>query len=106
MQLAVRPLMRIRFDRGTLVFDQIKANQDRSVLDGAAWDSELSAWRLPASRLSGIRERLSDNSVRPPDVSDNLRPVDLAPARTKPELRWYQREAIAAWRDRGDRGVI
>jgi superfamily II DNA or RNA helicase len=106
MQLAARPSMRIRFDRGTLVFDQIKATEDRSVLDGAAWDGELSAWRLPASRLSGIRERLSDSNVRPPDISDNIEPVELAAARTKPELRWYQREAIAAWRDHGDRGVI
>ena len=104
--------MRIRFDRGTLVFDQISTNQDRSVLDGAAWDAELAAWRLPASRFSEIRERISDIFVRRSDVSDKpdlldtLEPVGLAPPRAKPELRWYQREAIAAWREHGDRGVI
>jgi len=98
--------MRIRFDRGTLVFDQIKHGQDRSVLDGAAWDAELLAWRLPASRLSEVRARISDKNVRPPDISDNIEPVALAPPIVKPELRWYQRAAIAAWRERGKRGVI
>jgi superfamily II DNA or RNA helicase len=96
--------MRIRFDRGTLVLDQITEASRRAVLDGAVWDPELAAWRLPASRLSELRGRLADTNVRNP--SDMILPARLEPAWEIPELRWYQRAAIDAWRAAGERGVI
>ena len=84
--------MRIRFDRGTLVLDQITEASKRAVLDGAVWDPELAAWRLPASRLSELRGRLADTNVRNP--SDTIAPARLEPAWEIPELRWYQWEAV------------
>jgi len=96
--------MRIRFDRGTLVLDQITEASKPAVLDGAVWDPELAAWRLPASRLSELRVRLADSNVRNP--SDTIAPPRLEATWQIPELRWYQRAAIDAWRAAGERGVV
>ncbi|HET9992475.1 MAG TPA: DEAD/DEAH box helicase family protein, partial [Kofleriaceae bacterium] len=96
--------MRIRFDRGTLVLDQITQASRCAVLDGAVWDPELAAWRVPASRLSELRVRLADMNVRNP--ADTIVPARLEPTWEIPELRWYQRAAIDAWRGAGARGVI
>jgi superfamily II DNA or RNA helicase len=96
--------MRIRFDRGTIVFDSPAAGLDPTQLLGAAYDSELAAWRLPAERLCDVRGRLAAKRVR---VTDHVgQPAALAPSWRIPDLRWYQRDAVAAWRDAGDRGVI
>ncbi|HEY0252641.1 MAG TPA: DEAD/DEAH box helicase family protein [Kofleriaceae bacterium] len=91
--------MRVQFDRGTLVISGIETG----FLDGAVWDPELRAHRLPAARLSELRVRLSDNGVRISDISDNIRPIP--PPRSLPELRWYQRAALDAWHATR-RGVI
>ena len=95
--------MRIRFDRGTVVFDRAEAGVDLQKLVGAVWDDDLSAWRLPADQLSGAKARLSDAGIR---ISDEVRPQRIAGEWLYPPLRWYQREAIDAWRDAGDRGVV
>ena len=82
------------------MIDQVS---DRSFLDGAAWDEELSVWRLPASRLSELRGRLTDKGVR---FSDEVRTASIEREARIPPLRWYQHAAIEAWRARGERGVI
>lgn len=82
------------------MIDQVS---DRSFLDGAAWDAELAAWRMPASRLSELRGRLSAGGVR---VSDEIRTARIEREPRIPPLRWYQHAAIQAWRGAGDRGVI
>jgi len=54
--------------------------------------------------LSELRGRLSATSVR---RTDNVDPPPLLdPTWQLPDLRWYQREAIEAWRDAADRGVV
>jgi superfamily II DNA or RNA helicase len=103
MRLAVHAGMRIRFDRGTVVFDRAEPGVDLQKLVGAAWDDELAAWRLPADRLSGAKARLSDAGVR---ISDEIRTPRIEGEWLSPPLRWYQREAIEAWRAAGDRGVV
>jgi superfamily II DNA or RNA helicase len=95
--------MRIRFDRGTLVIDQAPNGVDPEQLLGAAWDDDLAAWRLPAERLSDVRGRLAASRVQ---VTDAIAPPDITGQWTLPEPRWYQRDALGAWRDSGDRGVI
>lgn len=96
--------MRIRFDRGTLVFDNPEPGFDPAILVGAAFDPELVAWRLPAERLCDVRGRLSAKHVRHTDRVGQ--PATLAPNWTLPTLRDYQQDAVEAWRDSGDRGVI
>jgi superfamily II DNA or RNA helicase len=95
--------MRIRFDRGTLVLDQIERGLDLLQSLGAKHDGELVAWRLPAETLSELRGRLS--AARVP-FTDTLGQPTLQDTWILPELRWYQRDALAAWRDAGDRGVV
>jgi superfamily II DNA or RNA helicase len=95
--------MRIRFDRGTLVLDRVEPGLAPGILDGATWDSELAAWRMPAERLSGLRVRLADAGVRP---TDEIRTPPLEAAWTLPALRWYQHAALDAWRGGGARGVL
>jgi superfamily II DNA or RNA helicase len=95
--------MRIRFDRGTLVIDRVESGLDLLQSQGAKLDHELVAWRLPAEKLSELRGRLSAGHVR---YSDEIEPIALEPNWSLPVLRWYQREAMSAWRDAGDRGVV
>jgi len=95
--------MRIRFDRGTLVLDRVAPGLAPGILDGATWDPELAAWRMPAESLSGLRVRLADAGVRP---TDDLRPPALDAAWNLPALRWYQQAALAAWHRSGARGVL
>jgi len=95
--------MRIRFDRGTLVIDCLERGLDLLQLLGARYDHELFAWRLPAEKLCELRGRLSAARVRYTDMTGQP-PLDARFA--LPELRWYQRDALTAWRDAGDRGVV
>ena len=95
--------MRIRFDRGTLVLDRVEPGLAPGILDGASWDSELSAWRMPASSLSELRVRLSDANVR---VTDTIAPEPFAGTLSHPPLRWYQQAAVDAWLAASRRGVI
>ena len=95
--------MRMRFDRGTVVFDQVGDGEDPAILVGAKRDNELGAWRVPADRLAEARVRLSDANVR---ASDEIWTERLDNMWTLPPLRWYQQHAIDAWRRAGDRGVI
>lgn len=95
--------MRIRFDRGTLVMDRAPTGVDPVKLLNASWDAELAAWRAPAERLSDVRGRLAASGVR---VTDEIRVSELGTGWRLPELRWYQRDALGAWRDSGDRGVV
>lgn len=95
--------MRIRFDRGTLVIDRVEPGLAPGILDGATWDPELAAWRMPAEQLSGLRVRLSAAGVR---FTDDLRTSPLEMAWSVPPLRWYQRAALDAWRAANHRGVL
>ena len=97
--------MRIRFDRGTLVLDRAEPGLAPGILDGASWDSELAAWRMPAEQLSGLRVRLSDDGCpshgRHPTATprDNLglAAAPLVPARcdSRPGARRRPRRARA-----------
>lgn len=88
------------------MIDRCEPGIDRTQLLDATWDQELCAWRLPAERLSELRGRLSANNVRHSDETGQ-RQAQLAPESwSLPQLRDYQRTAIQAWRDAGDRGVI
>ena len=85
------------------MLDRVEPGLAPGILDGATWDSELAAWRMPAEQLSGLRVRLTDASVR---ASDEIRTPPLEAAWRLPPLRWYQQAALTAWHAAGARGVL
>lgn len=128
-QSATRSPVEILFDRGTLVADLGAAGpgdpggagaQGSGVQDASdrsagirlppcfLWDPRVGCWRAPAWRLPDVRAWMDARglpwtyrSPRPPGFLP-----DPFPAERLPSLRSYQREALAAWRARGSRGIV
>ena len=88
------------------MIDRCEPGVDRTHLLDATWDRDLCAWRLPAERLSELRGRLSANGVRHSDETGQAQAALRRESWSLPQLRDYQRSAVQAWRDAGDRGVI
>ena len=97
------PRMRIRFDRGTLVIEAEHEGEDPAEIQGATRDEGGLAWRVPGHEYVSVIGRISDGSGR---ISDETRTAAIAGTWAVPELRWYQREAVARWTEAGARGVI
>jgi superfamily II DNA or RNA helicase len=95
--------MRIRFDRGTLVLETEREDEQPGEIAGVVWDAELRAWRLPAERYAALLEELAAAGT---GVSDQLCERGTAMAWSVPELRWYQEAALARWEAAGRRGVV
>lgn len=89
--------MEVRFDRGTILIGSLPGGRDPATLPGVKWDPRVRSWRAPASACGDVLARLGVQVPAP-------RPMDAVTA--GPELRWYQREALAAWAAAGRRGVI
>lgn len=85
------------------MIDRVEHGLDLLQLHGAKLDHELHAWRLPAEKRCELRGQLTAARVR---FTDEIVQPALEPRWSLPELRWYQRDAVSAWRDAGDRGVI
>lgn len=98
------PAVQIRFDRGTILIDHARAGVDPRTLPGVVWDPRVRAWRAPADTYAPLVARLADEQVR----FDSRLPEHQAPpmAWPIPDLRWYQRDALAAWGAANHRGVI
>ena len=103
MAVALRRAMRIRFDRGTLVLEAEREDEDPGAIEGAAWDRELRAWRMPADCHAAVIEQLTAANVR---ISDELRDRRASLTWALPVLRWYQQAALARWQAADRRGVI
>jgi superfamily II DNA or RNA helicase len=96
--------MQIRFDRGTILLDPSSTTIDPETIPGVTRDPRDGSWRAPADAYAELVGRLADDNVRVSDkVPDNR--TDTAGWST-PELRWYQREALAAWIAAERHGVI
>src|SRR5262245_22812564 len=96
--------MQIRFDRGTILIDPSRSTIDPEQLPGVAWDPRVRTWRAPADAYPSLIARLSDDGVRFADETPDKRAATAG--RSMPELRWYQRDALAAWAAANRRGVI
>ena len=72
---------------------------------GAAWDPRSACHRAPASHYPDVLRALTRLKVA---YEDEARRYQVLPegARAHREPRPYQREALAAWRERGSRGVV
>src|SRR2546428_9597082 len=96
--------MRMRFDRGTVLFEDPPQGVDLAGLPGVLWDPRVRAFRAPAFRH---RELLEDLRNRQIPVTDAVRnPETVAGAWSPFELRPYQEAALLAWELAGRRGLI
>lgn len=98
------PSMQIRFDRGTILIDPSRTGVDLQKLPGVAWDPRVRSWRAPAEAYASVVTRLAVDDIpykaRLPDHETSTAGWSM------PDLRWYQRDALAAWGAANRRGVI
>ena len=101
---AVQTGMRIRFDRGTVLFEESTCTPYVRGLPGVLWDPRVSAYRAPAYRYLEIIEELRREGVRFSDGVPGHRPI--SGRFDGIELRPYQLAALDAWELAGRRGLV
>jgi len=96
-------VVRLRYDEGTIRIDGAEA----AALEGlsfVSYDERSESYRAPAFRYAVLRETCLDRGLPLEEgVLDAPAVEDLG---TLYELRDYQGDALAAWHDAGDRGVV
>ncbi len=96
--------MRLVFDHGTLVFQDVPAGLDLGAFEGVRFDARVNAWRARACD----REAVLNNLLRRGhDVVDDTQRA-LGGPRALPDLalRPYQDSAVRAWEGARRRGVV
>lgn len=95
--------MQIRFDRGTILIDPSPSASPQR-LPSVAWDPRVRSWRAPADAYASVVEQLSQDAIA---FRTELPAHETTTTGwSTPEMRWYQREALAAWGAASQRGVI
>ena len=94
--------LRLSYEDGTV---RVDADDDLPALPAVEYEERVSdaSARAPAHRYAGLRAVLDERGI--PYEDDVLAAEDLDLATTY-DLRPYQRAALDAWHDAGDRGVI
>ncbi len=96
--------VRLIYDRGTLILDEVPAEVRPLEWPGIAWDFRSSNYRSPAFRHRDLLRHADVCGVR---LSDESRPAGRHPdAWIAPDLRPYQEAALSAWEMAGQRGLI
>ncbi|CCQ37708.1 DNA repair helicase Rad25 [Natronomonas moolapensis 8.8.11] len=95
-------MLTLRYDEGTIRIED--APDDVARLSFVEADPRSETHRAPAYRYPFLRRTCADRGLRADDrVLDRF---GLGGLSTTYDLRGYQTEALDAWRDAGDRGVI
>jgi superfamily II DNA or RNA helicase len=95
----------LEFDRGTLIVRGL-AREDSSVLGAdARFDERVDAVRVPAYRYAEVVLGLRARKLAYDDRARAYRVLEGLPEPAR-EPRPYQREALAAWKRAGRRGVV
>jgi superfamily II DNA or RNA helicase len=89
---------RLSFEDGT-----VRIDGDFPALPHVETDPRSKSGRAPAWRYAALREALSDRGV---DYDDDVLALDTLSLSTSYDLRSYQQDALDAWREAGDRGVL
>jgi len=94
----------LRFEDGTIRLDGIDES-DAAVesLPGVAWDDRGLVARAPAHRYADLRDALDAEGAA---YEDRVLPIEELSLSHAYDLRPYQREAVEAWRENDDRGVV
>jgi len=92
--------VRLRFEDGTI---RVDADGESPPLPGVEEDPRSGTARAPAARYAEIVRALEVSGHAVDDGVLDLPELDLS---TTYDLREYQRAALDAWRENGDRGVL
>ena len=104
INVALVAIMRLIFDRGTILVAEAPAGLDLAQLPGLLWDPRVGAPRAPAWRHHELMDAMRVAGVRFSDsVSAVVRPAD---GWAEIELRPYQEAALCAWELASRRGVV
>jgi superfamily II DNA or RNA helicase len=99
-------VLTLRYEDGTVRVDGLdESDAAAGSLPGVAWDDRGLVARAPAHRYAELRDALRDRGV---DVDDRVAVPDgerLSLSHAY-DLRPYQSDAVTAWREAGDRGVV
>jgi superfamily II DNA or RNA helicase len=95
-------MVEVRFRSGTI---EVEGLADDFAGLPATWDPRSACHRAPAHCYADILRALARKQIA---YQDSARRYSILPdgARVRQEPRPYQREALAAWRDAGARGVV
>ena len=96
-------MVTLRYDEGTIRIDGEAAAE----LEGLSFverDPRSKSYRAPAHRYAYLLETCLDRGL--PVENGVLEADEIGDLETAYELRGYQTEALDAWRERGERGVI
>ena len=99
-------MVALRYDDGTIRLDGLdEADVPVESLPGVAWDDRGLVARTPAYRYADLRDALAERGVA---LEDDVATPDDARLSVSHayDLRPYQAEAVAAWREAGERGVV
>jgi len=104
MRVARLVVVRLVFDRGTILLRDLDPGFDPTNVPGLLWDARVHAYRAPAYRYQTLRAELTRRAVR---VSDDVLVRLPPPGSWSPiELRPYQEAALWAWELAGRRALV
>jgi superfamily II DNA or RNA helicase len=97
-------VMKLQFDRGTILLTDPPAALDLAGAPGVLWDPRVHAHRAPASSYHALKRWLVTGGIRFMDIT---RPATPTPdAWSQVDLRTYQEAALSAWELGQRRGVV
>ena len=103
---AMPVVMRLSFDRGTLLIEGTAPGLKIPSFPGMLWDSRVGAYRCPAHLRADLRNFLAAAGVRFSDETVGELPGARSAEMAMPPLRPYQEAALTAWDLAGRRGLV
>ncbi|MXR50130.1 DEAD/DEAH box helicase family protein [Halovenus sp. WSH3] len=93
--------LRLTFEDGTIRIDGLEPESEPPLDEYVEYDPRSKCHRVPAFRYDSLRERLAGT-----DHADDVFELPTLSLSSSYQLREYQKEALGAWLDAGERGVL
>ncbi len=98
-------MLRLEFDRGTILVHGDRDQVDELSLPGCAFDRRVALHRAPARHYREIITRLNDRGIPHQDDARSYGKLDLSFQSDRSPFP-YQQEAVDAWWQAGGRGIV
>ena len=98
-------MLRLEFDRGTILVHGDRDQVDALSLPGCAFDRRVALHRAPARHYREIITRLNDRDIPHQDDARSYGKLDLSFQSDRSPFP-YQQEAVDAWWKAGGRGIV